>query len=213
MLLRKKRVLIIYYSFTGQTKLLLNRIIEGLEGEGLEVTVQQLTPVSSYTFPFKSYFNLLKATIQTFFLLRSKIKPLEQTCSGNWARVILAGPTWSYHPSGPILDFLDRYGVELQGQCVIPLISCRAYWRVHNWELRRYLKKYGARVESPIVFTHLIREPWRTMGLILQLRGKMVRKEHSWFRKHYPGYGHNREQTVIALKLGQQLARTILDEK
>jgi hypothetical protein len=212
--LRKTRILIIYYSFTGQTKLLLNKIIEGLEGEGIDVTVQQLTPVASYDFPFKSYFALFKATIQTFFLLRSRINPIEKTCFGSWDRIILAGPTWSYHPSGPVLDLLDRYGEELfRDQCVIPLISCRAYWRVHSWELGRYLKKCGAKVESPIVFTHLIREPWRTMGLILQLRGKMVRKENSWFRKHYPGYGHNREQGVLALDLGRKLAKRILNEK
>ncbi|WP_228854229.1 flavodoxin family protein [Desulfomarina profundi] len=211
--MRKKRVLIIYYSFTGQTKLLLNRIIEGLEGEGIEVTVQQLTPVSPYDFPFKSYYDLLKATIQTFFSLRSEIKPVEKTFSGCWSRIILAGPTWSYHPSGPVLDFLDRYGKELRDECVIPLISCRAYWRIHHWELRRHLKKYGARMEPPIVFTHLIREPWRTIGLILQLRGKMVRRENSWFRKRYPGYGHNREQTFIALDLGKKLAQTILAEE
>jgi hypothetical protein len=51
------------------------------------------------------------------------------------------------------------------------------------------------------------------MGLILQLRGKMVRKENSWFRKHYPGYGHNREQGVLALDLGRKLAKRILNEK
>ena len=211
--MRKKRVLIIYYSFTGQTKLLLKKIIEGLESEGVEVTVQQLTPVSPYDFPFKSYFDLFKATIRTFFLLRSEIKPVEQIYSDSWSRIILAGPTWSYHPSGPVLDFLDRYGAELRDQCVIPLISCRAYWRVHNWELKRCLKKNGAQVEPPIVFTHLIREPWRTMGLVLQLRGKMVRRENSWFRKFYPGYGHNREQAMMALETGQKLGRRILNEE
>ncbi len=212
--LHKKQVLIVFYSFTRQTKLMLNKFIEGLESEGIEVTMQRLVPVSPYEFPFKSYGGLIKATIETFFQIRSEIKPIDEKCYGNWDRVIIGGPTWSYHPSGPVLEFLDRYGRDVcGGQHVIPFISCRAYWRVHNWGLGRRLKKCGAGVvEDPIVFTHLIREPWRTIGLIMQMRGKMVRKEeNSWFRKRYPGYGHNREQRTVALEKGRQLARELLD--
>jgi len=209
--LHKKRVLIVFYSFTRQTKLMLNKFIEGLGSEGVEVIVQKLIPVSPYEFPFKSYGRLIKITIETFFQTRCEIEPIDEKCYGNWDRVIIAGPTWSYHPSGPVLEFLDRFGKEVcSGQHVIPFISCRAYWRIHNWELNRRLKKYGVRqVEDAIVFTYLMHEPWRTIGLILQMRGKMVRREKSWFRKKYPGYGHNREQGNIALEEGHKLGKKI----
>ena len=209
--LKKKRVLIVFYSFSRQTKLMLNKFIEGLECEGVEVTVQKLNPVSPYEFPFRSYCGILKATVETFFRKRFEIEPIEDKCYADWDRVILAGPTWSFHPSGPILEFLKRFGHDVcSGQDVIPFISCRAYWRLNNRELGRRLKKLDARVADPIVFTHLISEPWRTIGLIMQLRGKMVRKENSWFRKRYPGYGHNKEQGHIALDEGRQLARMLM---
>lgn len=210
--MHKKKVLIIFYSFTSQTKLMLNKFVEGLESEGVEVTTEQLVPVSPYEFPFKSYGGLIKATVETFFQVRSAIEPIDEKCYGNWDRVIIAGPTWSYHPSGPVLDFLDRFGNGVcRGQHMIPFISCRAYWRIHNWGLRRRFKKCGAAmVADPIVFIHLIREPWRTIGLVMQMRGKMVRKDdNSWFRKRYPEYGHNRKQGVIALEKGRQLGREL----
>jgi hypothetical protein len=208
--LHKKRVLIVFYSFTRQTKLMLNKFIEGLEGEAVEVTVQRLIPLSPYEFPFRSYGGLIKATVKTFFLVKCEIEPIDDRCYGDWDRVVIAGPTWSYHPSGPILEFLERFGRDVCGdQHVIPFISCRAYWRLNNWELGRRLKKIGARVSNPIVFSHPISEPWRTIGLIIQLRGKMVRKENSWFRKKYPGYGHSREQNNIALEEGHKLGKKI----
>ena len=209
--MQKKQVLIVFYSFTRQTKLMLNKFTEGLEGEGIEVTAQELVPVSPYEFPFRSYIRLIKATVETFFQTRCEIEPVDGKCCENWDRVIIAGPTWSYNPSGPVIEFLDRFGRDVcGGQHVIPFISCRAYWRIHNWELGRRLKKCGAGViEDPVVFTHPIREPWRTIGLILQMRGKMVRKENSWFRKKYPGYGHSREQGNIALEEGHKLGKKI----
>jgi len=212
--LNQKRVLIVFYSFSRQTKLMLNKFIDGLEGEGVEVTVQRLTPVTPYEFPFKSYGRLFKVTVETFFRIRSKIEPIDEKCYGYWDRVVIAGPTWSYHPSGPILEFLDRFGHDIcGGQHMIPFISCRAYWRIHNWGISRKFKQCGAAVvEDPIVFKHFTREPWRTIGLIMQMRGKMIRRENSWFRKKYPYYGHNREQGIVAMEEGRKLARTLLEK-
>lgn len=208
--MHKKKVLIVFYSFSQQTKLMLNKLIEGLQAEGVGVTVQRLTPLSPYEFPFRSYSRLFRATVETFFQKRFEIKPIDDRCYGDWDRVIIAGPTWSYHPSGPVIDFLNRFGKDVcGGQKVTPFISCRAYWRLHSWELGRRLKKTGASVSAPIVFIHQISEPWRTVGLIMQLRGKMVRRENSWFRKKYPGYGHTREQGNIALEEGHKLGKKL----
>ena len=212
--LKKKRVLIIFYSFTQQTRILLKKFIEGLEGEGIEVALERLEPLTPYDFPFKTNLRLALTMVMTFFCKRDEIHPVSARCFEDWDIIVLAGPTWSYHPSGPMLDFLDRYGRQVcAGRKVIPFISCRSYWRLHYWTIKRRLQRYGARPTGPIVFEHPINEPWRFFGLILQLRGKMVRKEKSWFRKHYPGYGHSKEQGDAALKEGRQVARSLLSEE
>lgn len=209
--MNRKRVLIIFYSFTQQTRLLLKKFIEGLESDGIAVTLERLEPVAPYSFPFKTNFSLALAMVMTFFRRRMEIRPVSESCFEEWDCIVLAGPTWSYHPSGPMLDFLDRYGRRVcAGKEVIPFISCRSYWRLHYWTVMRRLQRYGAKPAEPLVFVHPIREPWRIIGLILQLRGKMVRKEKSWFRKHYPGYGHSKEQGEAALQAGRKLARQLL---
>jgi hypothetical protein len=212
--LKQKRVLIVFYSFTQQTRILLKKFAEGLEDEGIQVTFERLEPVDPYPFPFKTNFRLATAMVKTFFRQRNTVHPVSSTCFEDWDCIVLAGPTWSYHPSGPILDFLDRYGHRVcKGKKVVPFISCRSYWRIHYWSVKRRLKRINARPAAPIVFLHPIREPWRFIGLVLQLRGKMIRKENSWFRKHYPGYGHSKEQGEMAKLEGQRIAERLLTKE
>lgn len=206
-------MLIVFYSFTQQTRLLLRKFVEGLVGEGIEVTLERLEPVAPYGFPFKTNFRLVRAMVGTFFRRRMTIHPVNALCFGDWDCIVLAGPTWSYHPSGPMLDFLDRYGKQVCSEkMVIPFISCRSYWRLHSWALRYRLVRDGARAAPPIVFVHPIKEPWRFIGLILQLRGKMIRREGSWFRKHYPAYGHSKTQADEAKAAGRQVAMGLLGD-
>lgn len=212
--MKRKRVLIVFYSFTQQTRILLKKFVEGLQRPEIEVVLQRLEPVDPFPFPFKSNYRLALAMVSSFFRKRTRIHPVSAVCFEEWDCIVLAGPTWSYHPSGPMLDFLDSYGRQVcAGKEVIPFISCRSYWRVHYWTLKQRLQRYGARPAEPLVFVHPIREPWRLIGLVLQLRGKMVRREKSWFRKFYPGYGHNREQGLAAMEEGRRVARKLLSKE
>ncbi len=207
----KKRLLIVYYSYTQQTKTLLKKFVYGLEVAGIEVSQERLEPITPYEFPFRTNMSLAAAMLLTFFQRRMTIKPIADNCFQHWDCIILAGPTWSYHPSGPVLDFLDRYGSDVcGGKTIIPFISCRSYWRLHYWTLKRRLTLCGCNVQKPIVFLHPQKEPWRFIGLLLQLRGKIMRRENSWFRQHYPAYGHSKGQGSEAMEAGQKLAEKLL---
>lgn len=201
-----KRVLIVYYTYTQQTRTQLRHFIAGLEGAGVAVTLERLTPITPYPYPFTTFINLATAMVATLLQRRMTIKPVAESCIGHWDCIVLAGPTWSYNPSGPVLDFLDRYGQAIcGGNVVIPFISCRAYWRLHYWTLKRRLCRIGAQVEQPIVFTHPVHEPWRSFGLLLKLRGQIGRWRHPWFRYHYPRYGHSSQQQAEAMEQGKKL--------
>jgi hypothetical protein len=203
----KKRVLIVYYSYTEQTRILLKRFIAGLESADIEVVQERLEPIAPYEFPLTTNLRLATAMVTTFFQKRMAIRPVAKHCFGSWDCIVLAGPTWSYNPSGPMLDFLDRYGKDVcGGQLVVPFISCRAYWSLHYWTLKRRLCRHGSTVEKPVVFTHPVKEPWRSIGLLLKLRGEIARQRYSWFRPHYPRYGHCEELRVVAVGQGIILA-------
>lgn len=206
----QKKVLIVYYSFTQQTRILVRQFVEGLEEQNCQCVLERLVPVQSYELPFPTNWSLFLALIQTFFRKRMSINPISGECFAGYDCIVVAGPTWSYHPSGPVLEFIERYGKKIcTDKLVVPLISCRSYWRIHYWSIKHKLKKYGAETAPPIVFVHPIKEPWRIAGLLMQLRGKMVRKKNSWFRKHYPAYGHTKEQGEEAKRAGFKLGEKL----
>lgn len=208
-----KRVLIVYYSFSGQTQLLLQRMGTAMRDCGVDVNIERLQLVESIQFPFATWLQMSRVMVFSFFRWRVPIRPVDHLLSKKWDLVILAGPTWSYNPSGPMLSFLDMYGAQLFGGArVMPFISCRSYWRTHYWGLSRILNRLGAEVMAPIVYLHSANEPWRTVGLFLQLVGRLPRLETSWFRKRYPRYGHSREQWQDAAEQGRKIARMLLEE-
>jgi hypothetical protein len=181
----------------------LQGLSKGLQEYDIQVEWQQLKTQEPLQFPPGSYLATLKMMIMTFFRKRLTIEELNPECFQPWELIIVAGPTWSYHPSGPVLSLLDRDGEKLvKGRRVLPFISCRGYWRMHHWGLRRLLKSKGANVLRPVVFTHPVAEPWRTIGVFLKLAGKVPESGKSWFHRFYPKYGHSSRQINDAKAIG-----------
>lgn len=183
----------------------------GLEGCGVEVSLQLLQPCDNLSFPFGSYLTTLKMMVKTALRCKTPIEPISPECFAHWDLILLAGPTFSYNPSGPVLSLLHRDGARLfQQQRVMPLISCRGYWRLHYWGLRRILRKKGARVSAPLVFTHTASEPWRTIGVFLRLVGKVPGFLNALLIRYYPKYGHSLQQVADARNLGRELGQTLV---
>lgn len=203
------QVLILYYSFSGQTAGLLNHLSTGLKAGGAEVTMEKLRPLQPPRFPVGSVTATLKMMLLTALRQRLPIRePGEQTWAG-FDLLILAGPTWSYNPSGPVLDLLDRFGPRLcRGSRVIPLISCRGYWRLHWLGLKRMLQRCGARVPNRMVFSHPAPEPWRTIGVFLKIAGKAPERS-KLLGSRYHRYGHSKTQLTEAERLGELLGEAL----
>ena len=205
----KKRILLLYYSFSSQTNNLVQSIVLGMEEQGVEVVRERLSPVPPLRFPLGTVSSTLRMMIVTFFRKRISIEPLAPECFGDFDLVILAGPTWSYNPSGPILALFDRDGEKLfKGQKVIPLISCRGYWRWHWSTLKKLRVRKKAIVVNLMVFCHPNPEPWRTIGVFLKLAGKLPEKS-SWLGNKYRKYGHTRKQLNEAKRFGQMIAKEV----
>jgi hypothetical protein len=203
------RVLLLYYSFSGQTSGLVHHLAEGLVASGVTVTEERLLPETPLRFPIGTIPRTFRMMLTTFLRRRVAIVPLAAHCFTPHDLIILAGPTWSYNPSGPILSLLDRDGARLfQGGQVLPVISCRGYWRMHLWGLKRLLVALGATVVNRIVFTHPVPEPWLTMGVFLKLAGKNPEKSRL-LGKFYRKYGHSRRQFQEAERVGELLGEAL----
>lgn len=206
---KNKQVLMIYYSFSGQTGVLMNRLAAGLKDKGIEVFFEKLKPVKHLRFPVGSIFRTYVMMLYTFFRKRIPIRKLSSRCKREYDLIILAGPTWSYNPSGPMLSFLDRDGREvLEGRDVLPLISCRGYWKMHWWGLRRKLLQCGANIVNIIAFSHPNPEPWRTIGVFLKIAGKTPERGN-FTGKYYRRFGHSNEQMEEATQFGRLIGESL----
>jgi len=166
----EKNILILYFSYSHQTKNLLQAMRNGMDDHPVKVRLQRIEPTTPLRFPIGTIPKTFWTMVCTLFRQRIPIKSLPEHCFNRFDLVILAGPTWSYNPSGPILALFDRDGKQLfNDQVVLPLISCRGYWRIHWWGLKSLLSKCGATVPNVIVFSHPSKEPWRTVGVVLKL--------------------------------------------
>jgi len=199
-----KRVLLVYYSYSGQTSRLIQAFGAGLEDSGVEVTRHRLIPLERLSFPLGSFFSTFKMMIVTFFRRRIAITSESKKITGDWDLIVLAGPTWSYNPSGPVLSFYDSNGKVFDKRQVLPFISCRGYWRIHHWQLRYMLKRCGARVLEPVVFKHCGSEPWRSIGVFLKIAGYNP-ESNGWLSRYYKRYGHTREQVEHARTIGARI--------
>ena len=205
----QKKILILSYSFSGQTSGLLRQIHGSLVQEGHLVTKERITPCQPLKFPTSSIVSCLKMMVTTFLRLRVPIQELSPTCHQQFDLILLAGPTWSYNPSGPILSLLDRDGPTLfKGQLVLPMISCRGYWRLHSYGLNRLLKRCGATIPNTIVFSHPQKEPWRTIGVFLKISGKAPER---WplLSRYYAHFGHSKEQQEEASRFGALIGQAL----
>ncbi|MDH3329170.1 MAG: hypothetical protein OEM01_08060 [Desulfobulbaceae bacterium] len=206
----KKKVLITFFSFSSQTNNLILALSRGMEKYNVEVIRERLIPVNQLRFPIGTIQGTLRMMLVTFFRKRIPIEPIANHCFDDYDLIILAGPTWSYNPSGPILKLFDRDGERLfRNKLVLPLISCRGYWRLHWWGLKRLLCKKGAKVVNLIVFSHPNPEPWRTIGVFLKLAGRIPEKK-SWFAGKYRKYGHTKKQLQEAKRFGKMMGKELV---
>jgi multimeric flavodoxin WrbA len=203
------KVLFLYYSFSGQTGVLVNRMAAGLKEQGVEVFFEKIKPVKHLRFPTSGFMETCVMMLATFLQQRVPIKELSARCRQDFDLIILSGPTWSYNPSGPILAFLDRDGREiLEDRDVVAMISCRGYWRTHWQRLRKRLNQCGANIVNLIAFSHPNPEPWRTIGVFLTIAGKNP-EGSGFFGKHYTRFGHTTDQMEEAHRFGKLLGDAI----
>lgn len=208
---RCKKILLLSYSFSGQTNVLLRNLTETLEAGGHLVYKEKLSPTVPLRFPVGSITGCIKMMLTTFCRQRIPIAPLSEPCREPYDLMIIAGPTWSYNPSGPILSLIDRDGPTLfKDQTIIPLISCRGYWRMHQSGLTRLLRHCGATIPNCMVFSHPNSEPWRTIGVFLKIAGKTPERAPI-IGSHYHHFGHSKEQLLEAARFGALLDQALVE--
>lgn len=149
-----KRVLVVYFSQTGQLRCVAESFCKPLE-QAPEVALswQALSPIKPYPFPWP-FFEFFDQFPECVHLKPPELSPIN--CGEDeFDLVVLAYTVWFLSPAPPVTAFLKSEHARkiLQGRPVVTLVACRNMWLGADREVRRLLAGIGARHMDHVVFT------------------------------------------------------------
>lgn len=150
-----KRVLVVYYSQTGQLRDIVDSMLAPLRrAPHIEVTRLELKPARPYPFPwpFWRFFNTFPETVH------EAPEPIERPAipsNVEFDLVVLAYQVWFLSPSQPTTAFLQSAEAArvLRGKPVITVIGCRNMWLMAQERIKARLAELGAQLIDNVVLT------------------------------------------------------------
>ena len=150
-----KRILVIYYTQSGQLKEIADNFVAPFQKKGVEVDFYQIEMEIPFPFPWtnESFFG---AFPESFLEIPQAIKPVSTAImSKEYDLIVLAYQVWYLSPSIPVTSFLksEQARALLQGKPVVTLSGTRNMWIKAQEKVRNMLVKKGARIVANIALT------------------------------------------------------------
>ncbi|WP_020648841.1 hypothetical protein [Solimonas variicoloris] len=149
-----KRVLLVYYSQTGQLRRLAESVCAPLSAAGIAVDHCPLQPREPYPFPWP-FFRFFDQFPEAVHLDPPPLQPLPIAADARYDLVILAYTVWFLSPAPPVTAFLRSEPGRrlLRDTPVVTLIGCRNMWLLAQECVKDLLAAAGARLSDNIVLT------------------------------------------------------------
>lgn len=150
-----RRILVIDYSQTGQTRSLRDSICGPLnDSPDLQVDYLELEPVRPFPFPwpFLRFFEIFPETVQ---LQPVPLKPIAVDPQIRYDLVLLCYQVWFLSPSLPVSSFLQSPEAAqlLRETPVVTVIGCRNMWLMAQEKVKAQLDRVQARLVDNVVLT------------------------------------------------------------
>jgi hypothetical protein len=145
-----KKVLVLYYTQTGQLTEIVNSFIAPFVREGVSVEVVRTKPKNDFAFPWTSerFFDAMPETVLSIPSPMEKIELKETT----YDLVVFAYQPWYLSLSIPANSILatDEVKKILKDTPVVTLIGARNMWLSSQEKLKKILKELGANLVGNI---------------------------------------------------------------
>ena len=148
-----KKVLVIYYTQSGQLLEIARNVVSSLENSNdISVSYYQIKTDPRFDFPWEST-NFFNAFPESFLQLPSKLSPShEGLLQAKYDLIILAYQVWYLTPSIPVNSFLKSNKAKILNDTpVITVIGCRNMWVMAHEKVKKLLKNANARLVGNIV--------------------------------------------------------------
>jgi hypothetical protein len=196
----KPRVLVLYYSQSGQLRDIIDRVLSDVRGE-LDVRYAPIQPVKAFPFPWKasSFFDAMPECV---LQKPSPVVPLPQAVvDRDYDLIILGWQPWFLHPSQPITAFLQSESAAvMEGKPVVTVVGCRNMWLNAGEKIKEDLIRVGAQQIGNIVLTDT--SP-NLVSLLTIIRWAFSGKKEA--SKWLPAAGVQEEDIVASASFGKPI--------
>ncbi len=149
------RVLILYYSQSGEVADIASLFTTELSRTGAEVTIEQLNPETAHPYPWRSIRRFFDAMPESVLGLPPALRNPEYDPTSRFRLVILAYPVWFLSPALPMQAFFRLPHAEvLRGTETVTITVSRAMWQRASERIKGLLANAGAVHCDNVVVTH-----------------------------------------------------------
>ena len=201
-----KRILVIYYSQTGDVRRMAQSLTAPLESAGAELVWAEIQPTVPYPSPWRNihrFFNVMPECVLGF---PPEIVPPTFRSTDHFDLIVLAYQVWFLSPSLPVQGlFRSEHAAVMRGRKVITLSVSRNMWHRASLKMKRLLADAGAVHIDNVVVTHQ-GPPWATF--ITTTRSLFTGKRDR-LMKILPPAGVREEEPERMESLGAAVAQQI----
>jgi flavodoxin len=151
--IRMKKVLVLYYSQSGQLQRVIESFISKLPDEDIRVDVKAIQTVVPYPYPW-SFYEFFDEFPEAAHMDGCEVEKLEDI-EDDYDLIILGYTIWFLAPSSPIVGFLKSAQAKkiFKNKPVVTLIACRDMWVLAQEKMKLLLKDLDAKLIDNVALT------------------------------------------------------------
>ncbi|MES2761832.1 MAG: hypothetical protein V4677_06485 [Bacteroidota bacterium] len=196
-----KKVLVVYYSQTGQAKQALDSVLNPFEeSTHYKVDYLLIKPKKAFPYPW-SYTQFFDVFPETVHGVACELEPLQIDVSVNYDLVFIAYQPWFLSICVPINSFLQSAEAQqlLAGKPVVTIINCRNMWLGAQEKMKKQLLNLKANLIGNITF---VDRSANLVSLVTVLAFVLKGKKEN-FMGIFPKYGVTDKDLIHAPVFGK----------
>ena len=149
------RILLIYYSNSGDAAHVAEALAAPLRSANIDLVMERLEPIVEYPYPWKSIGRFFSILPECHLGPLPDLKPVQFDPSQKFDLVILVYQVWFLAPSLPVQSFLRSAAAQvLRDTKVITVSVSRNMWQSASETMKVLLQQRGARHMDHVSLTH-----------------------------------------------------------
>lgn len=206
-----KKVLVAYYTQTGQIRDILHSIMEPVAAyEDIEITYEELKPKPPFPFPWTSdeFFQVMPECVKG---IPCELEPLSLKGDESFDLIVVGYQPWFLSPSIPIHAFFQNEVANklISGKPVITVIGSRNMWINAQNKIAEYINALNGKLAGNIV---LYDKAANLLSIISIIRW-MFKGEKGRYLKIIPPSGVSAEDISNAQKFGTCIAKALMEQR